>query len=462
LVATAALGGLLFGFDVAIITGAGPFLERHFELDLLALGWAFSSLLFGCVLGSAIAGWIADQYGRRIPLMAVALVFAASSVATGLAPTFTLFIVARFLGGVAVGAESALTPMYISEISPRAMRGRMGAFYQLSIVGGIVVSYCVNYALHDLGPWNWRWMFMTGAAPAMLFWLMLWRVPESPRFLVLKGRIDEASAVLAGWLTPAEMGAEIAAIQGSFTQLSSTWNELRNPALRRPIGIGFVLAILIQFSGIATIVDYAPRIFQSTGWSIDVALFSTFSVGFTMFVFTVVSFWFIDRRGRIPMYVTGSLGMAVALLGLTVAAAIGHFTGGVVLALIVVYLAAFCSCIGPVFWTLVPEILPNRVRGKAMTVPVLTQWVANAIVVLLFPVAFQHVGKVGTFSFLAAVALFQAWFTWRWVPETKGRSLEEIGQFWESDARSPAIPTVICIVSSSAGATNFRPHNIGD
>lgn len=428
--ATAALGGLLFGFDIAIITGAGPFLLRHFQLGPLGLGWAFSSLLFGCVVGSGITGWIADHQGRRRPLLWVAVLFALTSAATGLAPTYSIFIAARFAGGLAVGAVSVLAPMYVSEISPAASRGRMGALYQLAIVVGILVSYSVNYALRDLGPSNWRWMFLSGIVPSAFFWIMLWRAPDSPRYLVLAGQDAKAKEVLGRWLAPAQVAEEFEQIRKSVAQRSSGWVELRRPALRRPLGIGFALAILIHVSGVNTVIDYAPQIFQSAGWSVDVALFSTFGIGLTNVLFTLVSFRVIDRHGRKPPYILGSLGMTAALLGLMAAAAAGHFTGGLVLALILVYIACFGSCIGPVFWTLVPEIFPNRVRGEAMTVPVLTQWVANAIVVLLFPLAFQKVGRVGTFGFLASMSLLQAWFTWRYVPETKGRSLEEIESLW--------------------------------
>ena len=438
--ATAALGGLLFGFDIAIITGAGPFLLKHFQLGALGLGWAFSSLLFGCVLGSAVTGWISDHHGRRLPLLWVAALFAVTSVATGLAPTFTLFIVARFAGGLAVGAVSVLAPMYVSEISPAPNRGQMGTLYQLAIVVGILVSYSVNYALRDLGDWNWRWMFLSGALPSAFFWIILKRAPDSPRYLVMAGREAEAQAVLSRWLGPAEVAAELAQIRESVAHRSSGWVELRRPALRRPLAVGFTLAILVHVSGINTVIDYAPQIIQSAGWAVDVALFSTFGIGVTNLLFTLVSFRVIDRHGRKPPYILGSLGMAAALLGLMAAAASGHFTGGLVLSLILTYIACFASCIGPVFWTLVPEIFPNRVRGEAMTVPVLTQWVANAMVVLLFPLAFQQAGKAATFGFLAAMALLQAWFTWRCVPETKGRSLEEIEGLWAPKGRGTPPP----------------------
>src|SRR5262245_38822793 len=196
LAATAALGGLLFGFDIAIITGAGPFLEKHFQLDQLALGWAFSSLLFGCVLGAATAGWISDKFGRRGPLLWVAALFTLTSLATGLATSFNLFIVARLLGGIAVGGVSVLAPLYVSEVSPAPVRGRLGALYQLAIVIGVLASYCINYLLRNTGDWNWRWMFISGAVPSIAFFILMWRAPETPRFLVKAGKKTAALSIL--------------------------------------------------------------------------------------------------------------------------------------------------------------------------------------------------------------------------------------------------------------------------
>jgi MFS transporter, SP family, arabinose:H+ symporter len=432
LAATAALGGLLFGFDIAIITGAGPFLTEHFQLSDLSLGWAFSSLLFGCVVGSFAAGRFTDAYGRRSILLWVSLAFALTSVATATAPSFTLFIVARFAGGLAVGGASILSPMYVAEVSPPTMRGRMGTLYQLSIITGILLSYCINYLLRDAGAANWRWMFLTGVLPSALFFALLLRAPETPRYLFLSGKRQQAFAILERISGRETAQFEISEMEAGTREERRTWSELLQPGIRRAVVVGFCLAILVHVSGINTIIDYAPAIFKSAGWKIDAALFSTFIVGLTNFVFTLVSFWVIDRYGRKPLYIVGSLGMAVALALLTGASLLGRFQGGVVLAFILMYLAFFASCIGPVFWTLVPEIFPNRVRGKAMTVPVLTQWVANAMVVLLFPVAFHQVGKAITFGFLAVMSVAQAVFTVFFVPETKNKPLEEIEEFWKS------------------------------
>jgi SP family arabinose:H+ symporter-like MFS transporter len=435
LAATAALGGLLFGFDIAIITGAGPFLIHSFNLSDLSLGWAFSSLLFGCILGSGVAGRLTDLYGRRKLLLWAAVLFAVTSAATGLAFGFTSFVGARFLGGLAVGTASLVSPMYIAEVSPPHLRGRMGTLYQLAIVTGILVSYCINYLLRNIGPENWRWMFLSGVVPSVVFLLLLLRAPETPRFLMMAGRPNEAHVILERIAGAEQAEFEMAEIRASLEVQRGRWRDLLRPGVRRAVAVAFCLAILIHVSGINTIIDYAPSIFRSAGWKIDAALFSTFIIGLTNFSLTIVSFWTIDRYGRRPLYIIGSLGMTVALAGLVAAVWTGHFQGVVVLLLIVLYLAFFCSCIGPVFWTLVPEIFPNSIRGTAMTVPVLTQWAANAVVVLLFPYAFNRIGKSVTFGFLAAMALTQAIFTWRFVPETKNKPLEEIEAFWK---QSPA------------------------
>ena len=428
LACTAATGGLLFGFDVAIISGAGPFLARHFGLGDIGLGVAFSSLLFGCAIGSAIAGRLSDRYGRRFVLLWIAVLFALTSIVTALAWDFPSFLAARFIGGLAVGGVSLVAPMYISEVAPAPVRGRLGALYQMSIVTGILVSYCINYLLHDIGPDNWRWMFGTGVLPSVIFFALLLRAPETPRFLFMAGRHDEARDVmhrLGDSEYEVASASAVAAASGS-----RSWKEMFQPGVRRAVFVGFWLAILVHFSGINTVIDYAPAIFLSAGWQLDAALLSTFVVGLTNFLFTLVAFWTIVRYGRRPLYIAGSLGMAVMLAALTIAVLLGHFRGPLVLILILGYLICFCSCIGPVFWTLVPEILPTRIRGTAMIVPVLTQWVANAVVVLLFPAALHRLGQAPTFAILGAFSLAQALFTWKFVPETKNRTLEEIEEHW--------------------------------
>ena len=452
---TVALGGLLFGFDVAIITGAGPYLSEYFKLGEFGMGIAFSSLLFGCALGALVAGVLADRLGRRVPLLWVAVLFALTSLGSGLASNFNMFLLTRFLGGVAVGGVSILAPMYVAEVSPPSMRGRMCACYQWAIVTGLLCSFSLNYllrnvepwawfniAVYDLGPWNWRWMLISGIVPSAVFYVLLMGAPETPRYLFKSGHEQAASALLKKILGPAEAEFELNEIRESLAAPPVTWKELKKPGLRRPLMIGFFLAILVHFSGVNTIVDYAPVIFKSAGFKMDAALFSTFGIGICFFLATMVSLWAIDRFGRKPLYLIGSVGMCLILSLLALAVVTGKFQGTLVLVLILVYIALFAACIGPVFWTLVPEIFPNRVRGEAMIVPVLVQWIANAVVVLFFPWAFHKFGRDWTFWFLAAMSLAQALFFWRFVPETKGRTLEEIENLWSANGTDTAVPIV--------------------
>jgi SP family arabinose:H+ symporter-like MFS transporter len=278
-------------------------------------------------------------------------------------------------------------------------------------------------------------MFLTGAIPSAFFLVMIALAPETPRYLVRVGRMDEALALLKriGGEENAEL--EVAAIAASMHHERQSWRSILRPGVRRALLVSAALAVLIQVSGINTMIDYAPAIFQAAGWKVDAALFSTLFVGLTEFAVTLIAFWIIDRFGRKPLYITGSLGMTITLVGLIAAVDTGHFNGMLALALILMYLAFFASCVGPVFWTLVPEIFPNDVRGTAMTIPVLLQWVFNALVVLLFPYAFHQIGKAVTFGFLALMCLIQGVFTWLYVPETKSRTLEEIEQFWVASGR---------------------------
>jgi SP family arabinose:H+ symporter-like MFS transporter len=439
LACTASLGGLLFGFDIAIITGAGPFITREFALSDIGLGWAFSSLLFGCVLGCFIAGRLTDSMGRKKLLLIVAALFAITSIGTALASTFTVFVMARFLGGLAVGGVSLLSPMYVAEVSPPSIRGRMGTLYQMSIIVGIIVSYAINFLLRNTGPDNWRWMFLTGIVPSAVFFVFVALAPESPRFLAMTGKLQQAVFILERIGGKESARVQVSEIIETVNRAEQTWRGLLRPGVRRALAVSAGLAVLIHVSGINTIIDYAPAIFQSAGWKVDGALASTFIVGVTEFLFTIVSFWIIDRYGRKPLYIAGSIGMALSLLALLVVVLAGRFHGAIVLMFILTYLAFFASCIGPVFWTLVPEIFPNDVRGMAMTVPVLIQWVANAIVVLLFPYAFHVIGKSITFGFLALMAVSQGIFTWLYVPETKNRRLEEIEGYWVTSKRMPSI-----------------------
>ncbi len=394
--AVAALGGLLFGFDLAIIVGAGPFLSAHFNLSDLGLGWVYSSLLFGCIFGAALAGSLTDRFGRKRLLLIVAATFAASSLVTGLAPDVPVLIVARFLGGLAVGAVSILSPLYVAEVAPKNIRGRMGAAYQMSITSGILISYLINFGLRNLGSTNWRWMFISGCLPSLLFVAVLLGAPETPRYLFISGRKKEACEVLGRIVSQDELNVEAAEIEESLRN-SGREISIKDPRLRRVLALTLVLAVLVHVSGIDTVIDYLPLMLKSEGWTIDTALLSTFLIGSVNFAFTAISFWTIDRFGRRALYVVGSLGMFCSLFLLCIRANTGQLAGPASIFLFAMFIAFFASCIGPAFWTLIPELFPNRARGRLMMLPVITQWLTNATVVLLFPLLFHRVGPSFTF-----------------------------------------------------------------
>ena len=426
----ATMGGLMFGFDVAIISGAVPFIQPYFGWNELQLGWGVSSLLVGAIVGAFGSGVLSDIYGRKKVLIFVALFFAISCTFTALATSSVIFITARIFGGLAVGAASVLSPMYVAEVAPPGNRGMLVAIYQLAIVLGILCSYTINYGLHSIDN-NWRWMFATGILPSVLFFVGLFFIPESPRWLYKAGRKDESLRVLTRISGESLAKNEVQEIADSLKgdQTSVSIRELFKPGVRKVMIVGFILAVLVQVSGINTIVDYAPKILLAAGVEINNALLQTSLVGFINFVFTFVAILFIDKAGRRTLYLIGSMGMCITLVMLAISFYLkmeGIFT----LACILLFIAFFASCIGPVFWTLVAEIFPNRIRGKALAFASFTQWVFNFLIVLLFPHFLASLGGTITFLFLAVMSFLQLLFTFLYVPETKGKSLEEIEQIW--------------------------------
>jgi sugar porter (SP) family MFS transporter len=427
----ATMGGLMFGFDIAIISGAVPFIQPYFGWNELQLGWGVSSLLVGAILGAFLSGIFTDKYGRKRVLIVVALFFAASCALTAIAASSLLFISARLFGGLAVGAASVLSPMYVAEVAPPKSRGTLVAIYQLTIVLGILCSYTINYWLHDIDN-NWRWMFATGTVPSVLFFIGLFFIPESPRWLYKAGRKDESLRVLTRIGGEALAKVEIMEIAESLSDKSEavTRGEIFRPKYRKVMIVGFFLAVLVQISGINTIIDYAPKILLAAGVEIKNALLQTSFLGLINFVFTFVAIFFIDKVGRRLLYLIGSMGMAVTLVMLAISFYLkldGIFT----LVCIMLFLICFSSCIGPVFWTLVSEIYPNRIRGKALAFASFTQWIFNFLVVLLFPHFLALLGGAITFLFLALMSFLQWLFTLLYVPETKGKSLEEIEMLWK-------------------------------
>jgi sugar porter (SP) family MFS transporter len=426
------MGGLMFGFDISIISGAVPFIQPYFGWNELQLGWGVSSLLVGAIAGAFGSGVLTDKYGRKKILIIVALFFALSCAATALATSSTWFITARLFGGLAVGAASVLSPMYVAEVSPAKNRGMLVAIYQLTIVLGILISYTINYSLRDVDN-NWRWMFATGIIPSVLFFTGLFFIPESPRWLYKAGRKDESLKVLTRIGGSEIAAAEIKEIAETFKagEASVKLAELFKPSRRKVMIVGFFLAVLVQVSGINTVVDYAPKILMSVGVEIKNALLQTSLIGLINGLFTFVAIFLIDKTGRRKLYLIGSMGMTVTLFLLSITYFFkleGIFT----LICILMFIAFFAACIGPVFWTLVSEIFPNRIRGKALAFASFTQWVFNFLVVLLFPHFLKTVGGTATFLFLAVMSGLQWMFTYLNVPETKGKSLEEIEMHWES------------------------------
>jgi sugar porter (SP) family MFS transporter len=425
------MGGLMFGFDVAIISGAVPFIQPYFGWNELQLGWGVSSLLLGAIAGAFGSGVLSDMYGRKKVLIVVALFFAVSCTFTALATSSIVFISARVFGGLAVGAASVLSPMYVAEVAPPKNRGMLVSVYQLAIVLGILCSYTINYGLHNIDN-NWRWMFATGIIPSVLFFVGLFFIPESPRWLYKAGKKDDSLKVLIGIGGESLAKVEILEIAESLKGDSSSvsMGELFKPSVRKVMLVGFLLAIFVQISGINTIVDYAPKILLAAGVEINNALLQTSMVGLINFIFTFVAIFFIDRIGRRSLYLIGSMGMVITLIMLAISFYL-KMEGVFTLICILLFIAFFASCIGPVFWTLVSEIFPNRIRGKAVAFASFTQWIFNFLVVLLFPHFLASLGGAKTFLFLALMSFLQLLFTYLYVPETKGKSLEEIEQFWK-------------------------------
>jgi len=426
----ATMGGLMFGFDIAIISGAVPFIQPYFGWNELQLGWGVSSLLVGAIIGAFGSGVLTDKYGRKKILIVVALFFAFSCSITAIATTSMLFISARLIGGLAVGAASVLSPMYVAEVAPARNRGMLVSVYQLTIVFGILCSYTINYWLHDADN-NWRWMFATGVVPSVLFFAGLFFIPESPRWLYKAGRKEDSLKVLTRIGGEALAKEEIDEIAKSLdnNHASVSGGELFSPAARKVMVVGFLLAVFVQISGINTVIDYAPKILLAAGVEIKNALLQTSLIGLINFIFTFVAILFIDKVGRRRLYLIGSMGMAVTLVMLAVSFFMkmeGIFT----LVCIILFISFFSSCIGPVFWTLISEIYPNRIRGKALAFASFTQWIFNFLVVLLFPHFLASVGGTATFLFLALMSFLQWLFTYMYVPETKGKSLEDIEHIW--------------------------------
>ena len=426
----AAIGGLLFGFDTAVINGAIVFIKRQFGLSDTQTEIAASSLLLGCVVGASVAAFTSDRFGRKRVLLAAAALFTLSSIGAALPRDLTEFAVARLLGGVAIGIASTLSPLYIAEISPAQQRGLLVCLNQLAIVAGILLSYSVNYLLTGAGPANWRWMFASAAVPSIAFLFTLLLIPESPRWLVQKGRVQEAERFLVQSVGPQTAVTEIEAIRDAIAEERG---ELLDPTFRKALVVAIVIALASQFTGINTIIYYGSIVFLEhvPHQTASTALWANVIIGAINFVATIAGMLLIDRTGRKRLLSSAFGGMALSLVGVSAAIRF-QASATVVLILVLTYVACFAVGVGTGTWVLMAEICPTRVRGRAMAVATVCLWCGTLLVTLTFLSLVNLFTAAGVFLLYAVISIGAFFFVWRGVPETKGKTLEEIERYWLS------------------------------
>ena len=422
----AALGGVLFGFDLVIISGTIPFFTNYFQLSDLQTGWAVGCINLGAALGALIAGKLSDTVGRKKLLMGCALLFALTGAGTGWAGSFPAFVLFRMLSGVAVGAAALVCPMYVAEISPAPMRGRMVSFYQLSIVIGILLAYLSNYLLLNTGENNWRWMFSSQSVPSLLFFFGLFFVAESPRWLIRKDRSDEAETILERIGGSNYARTEVSLIEKSFSQeTKESVSDLFRKDVWPIVFIGIVIAVFSQAVGQNSLFSYAPELFRQAGMAQDSAFSQSIIIGVINFIFTFIAIGTIDKIGRKKLLQYGSALLCLDALALS-AAFYWQLPGAWVLGFVLAFIAIYSATLGPVTWVALSEIIPNRVRGNALAVATLALWITNFFTTASFPIMKQHWGLPLTFLFHAALCFLYFLFVRVRVPETKGKSLEEI------------------------------------
>jgi MFS transporter, SP family, arabinose:H+ symporter len=432
----AAIGGLLFGYDTSVVSGAIQFMQIQFHLGPGMQGWAVSCLTVGAILGAALAGTLSDRFGRKKVLMIAAVLFSVGSIGSALGATISQFVIARIVGGIGIGISSTLVPLYIAEIAPPQHRGRLVSLNQLAVVIGISAIYFVNRSVADFRTqaWDvhtgWRWMFGLGIIPGVVFLLLLFLVPESPRWLEKQGRSEDALRILKRVGGAKQANAELAEIRESLRADTGTIRHLFQGGFRIALVVGVILAILQQFVGINAVMYYAPEIFKQTGLGTDSTMMETVIVGLVNLVFTLVSLWLIDKVGRKILLLIGSAIMAVSLIVIGFAFHTGNAAGPLVLIFILLFVAAFAVSFGPIVWLIMAEIFPTRIRGRATALASVALWAADYLVSQFFPVLLHGAGASFTFWIFALCSAFAFFFTLAIVPETKGKSLEEIEQSW--------------------------------
>jgi SP family arabinose:H+ symporter-like MFS transporter len=443
---TAGLGGFLFGFDTAVISGAINFLRVQFHLNAIMEGWIMSSVLVGCVGGAAIAGLLADKFGRKKILLFSALLFIVSAMACVVATTPAFLVIARIIGGIGVGFAAMVAPMFISELSPANMRGRMVSLYQLAITLGILISYLTNAGLlhyasthlpgdgsfmnHFLVAEVWRAMLGSNMVPAFLFFIFLLFVPESPRWLVKENKTEDAKVILAKINGIEEAIVEVNDIKNTLSEEKSSFKQLLAPGIRIALIIGLVLPFFTQLTGITTIMYYAPAIFEKAGLGASSAMGSAVIIGFVNMIFTVIAIWKIDKWGRKPLLILGFIGLGIALFLIGVLFNKATVNTGFLLVAFVVYIAIFAATLGPAVWVVISEIYPTKIRGRAMSLGTLSLFMGSVFVTQTYPILRESVGIGSTFILYGLMMLPASFFVKKMLPETKGKSLEDIERFW--------------------------------
>jgi SP family arabinose:H+ symporter-like MFS transporter len=433
--AVAAISGLLFGFDIAVINGAIIFIRDQFGLTEFQTEIAASSLLAGCVLGASIGGVLSDKFGRRKTLLFAALLFAVSSLGAALPRNLPEFTVARFIGGIAIGVASLLAPLYIAEVSPPKIRGRLVGLNQMTIVSGILLAYLINWMLSNMGPTGWRWMFATAAVPSVAFFFALMFVPESPRWLTEFGRSSEALATLTRVSGRTQALEQLQQIKEAISQESGSLAELFRPGLRTALIIGVVLAILQQITGINTVLFYGSIIFKDHAASgQSSAIFANVIVGAVNFLSTIVALWIIDKVGRRALLMFSAASMAIAEIALGIAFLVHPAPANLILSIILFCAASFAVGLGPGVWVVIAELFPTRIRGRAMSIATVSLWVACVALTATFLSLVTAIGTSGAFWLYSSMCVTMFLFVWRMVPETKGKTLEEIEEMWRVPA----------------------------
>lgn len=421
-----ALGGYLFGFDFAVISGTLPFLREVFALNAWWEGFLTGSLALGCMLGCMLAGRIADKYGRRPALMISALVFALSSLGMAFSSTLSIFISMRFIAGVGVGMASMLSPMYIAEVSPAEIRGRNVSINQLTIVIGILITNLVNYKLSTIGPDAWRWMFGLGVIPSLAFFIGVFWLPESPRWLIQHGQEALGEAILTKIGGKDFAQKTLVDVEKSLLNVQKeSFSILFKIDYRPAVLVGIGLAVFQQLCGINVVFNYTSTIFETVGANLDRQLFETVAIGIINLIFTVIAMYQVDKLGRKPLMLIGSLGLSV--LYIIIALLLKNQADPRVLSLFVLMAISTYACsLAPVTWVLISEIFPNKIRGKASSIAILALWAAYFVLVFTFPILAEKLGTFGPFWMYAVVCFAGFWFIKLKVRETKGKTLEEL------------------------------------